>query len=99
MTRFYIDIDNTLTFEDIPNGPPKPLMIQKVKNLIKQGHEIILWSTRGTGYTRRFAENNNIDAIACLGKPQVIVDDKAPEIANKKLKSRIITPQNFLDNY
>ncbi len=58
--RFFIDIDNTLTTGRAMWSEPNLEMIAKVEKLIEQGHEVIIWSTGGTGYAREKREACNV---------------------------------------
>jgi len=94
----YCDIDGTLT--DKPHhshGAPRPDVIQRLKDAIKLGHEVVLWSGRGSTYVKSFAIQYGIDAIACLSKPTLVVDDK-PDIRHLPgdVRYKPITPEEFL---
>lgn len=89
---YFIDIDGTLTAEDKANAAPIASRVAKVRDLIANGHEVVLWSARGSSYAGLFAFNNHIDA-KCVGKPNVVIDDK-PEIRKGGL---IVMPPDELD--
>jgi len=92
--RIFCDIDGTLT--DNPQkrwGNPRPEMIAKINDLIEKGNKVILWSAGGTCYAKAFAKSHGIKAIACLAKPDIMVDDK------KTIRTRgipIMSPDEFL---
>ena len=94
----YCDIDGTLT--DAPHHPygkPREDIIQKLIDAIDLGHDVVLWSGRSATYVKAFASQYGIDAIACLSKPQLVIDDK-PEIRHlpKEDRYKPITPEEFL---
>ncbi len=73
----YCDIDGTLT--DLPHaagGAPRKDVIERLKLYIKRGHSVILWSANGAVYVEQFASEHGIEALACLKKPDMIIDDK-----------------------
>jgi len=96
MKRIYVDIDGTLT--DAPRnrwGNPRLDVINKIKSLSEKGYGIVLWSAGGTRYAKRFAEKYEINTIACLGKPHLIIDDN-PTIRPQK-RMPILSPDAFLE--
>ena len=88
--RFFIDIDNTLTTGRAMWSEPNLEMIAKVEKLIEQGHEVIIWSTGGTGYARDFCAKHNLEPLLTIGKPDIIVDD------HSRLHKSVISPEQFL---
>jgi hydroxymethylpyrimidine pyrophosphatase-like HAD family hydrolase len=99
--RFFVDVDGTLTYKQcsrsIDKVPLRSDVINLVKKLITEGHEVIIW-TGNTGYAKRVAKTLGIDAIACVGKPDVIVDNEQHRFG-KKLRRRVITPEQFIEKY
>ena len=96
---YYVDIDGTLTTKQRrywwrqPNGIREDV-VAKVRALIADGHEVILWSG-GTGYAKRAAREMGIDGVTCIGKPNVLVDNERRRWGNR-LKNRMITPEDFV---
>ena len=95
----YCDIDGTLTSDPhSAYGKPRPDIILKLKEAIElYGYDVVLWSGRSADYVKAFAEEHGINAIACLSKPNLVVDDKS-EIRHlpKEDRYRPITPEEFL---
>lgn len=78
MLPIFCDIDGTLT--DAPTkkwGNPDMKAINGLKNLIKGGHEVVLWSGGGTAYVKAFAKKYDIRPIVCIGKPRAVIDDNS----------------------
>lgn len=77
----FIDIDGTLT--DCPKGEYYGAVfmhrVRKVRDLIKSGANVVIWSARGTGYAEDFCSAHGLFPIAAIGKPEKVVDDN-PEI-------------------
>lgn len=96
--RIYVDIDGTLTAEQRANSvfrsPLRQDVIDKVKKLAAEGHEIILWSG-STSYAKRVAEYLGISTVACVGKPEMIVDNETHRWA-RRLHDRTVSPESFL---
>lgn len=96
--RIYVDIDGTITTQQRANSafkcPLRQDVIDKVKKLAMEGHEIILWSG-STEYADRVAEHLNIPTVARLGKPQLIVDNETQKWGDR-LKRRTVSPEAFL---
>lgn len=91
--NIFVDVDGTLTISRHKGwGPPRSDMIEKVKQKIAEGHTVVVWSCRGQGYVKAFCDKYEIKPFACLGKPNVIVDDKE-RIRNRM---RAISPEQFL---
>ncbi len=73
----YIDIDGTLTESPRKHwGKVKPEALKRVRECIASGHKVIIWSGGGAAYARKFCAKYDLHPAMCLGKPQVIVDDK-----------------------
>lgn len=86
----YIDIDGTLTdAPDTPNGKVLVRRMNKVRQMVRDGFTVVLWSMRGTEYVKKFARQNALNNInvVCLGKPKFCVDDK-PTISKAGLDVR-----------
>jgi len=97
--RIFVDVDGTLTTEQrarsIDKSDPRQDVIDKVKKLQAEGHEIVLW-TGSTEYAKRAAEVLGIDADVCVGKPHLLVDNEAGTWA-RRLRKRMRTPEEFLE--
>jgi hydroxymethylpyrimidine pyrophosphatase-like HAD family hydrolase len=97
--RIFVDVDGTLTKEQRANSLDKsdwwPEMIEKVNSLADEGHEIILW-TGNTKYARRVAREMGINASACVGKPEMLVDNEARRWS-RRIRRRFVTPEEFLE--
>jgi hydroxymethylpyrimidine pyrophosphatase-like HAD family hydrolase len=91
----YIDVDGTLTNKDEKWGEPNYPLIQKVKRLINDGKEVIIWSGNGRGYALAFCTRYGINPFICLAKPKIVVDDN-PHIRPKG-RMNIIHPSEFLE--
>ena len=95
--RIYCDIDGTLTTAPRARwGPPNLDTIKKLKDLIKDGHQVILWSGGGSRYAKKFAKHYEIKAEVANGKPHIIIDDN-PDIKPKK-RMPVISPTEFLSH-
>ena len=94
----YMDIDGTLTTRQRGNSffkyPLRTDVIEKVKQLQAQGHEIVLW-TGSTRYAQRVMDASGIHAVAAVEKPSLIVDNQVRRWRHR-LADRIITPEEFL---
>ena len=97
--NIYVDVDGTLTKKDVRNSVdvvgPNPEVVAKVKALAAEGHRIIVWSTRGQGYAEKAAKKFGIPAVACLGKPHMIIDDKPHRMKNR-WKRRTMDVKDFM---
>lgn len=72
----YVDIDGTLTdTPGRPDGQPYANRIQRLRELMHAGYQVVLWTGGGTAYARRFARQHGLDDAICLGKPGLCVDD------------------------
>ena len=76
MNPIFIDIDGTLTMDGrkymddvVPNR------IERVKEMIAAGIDVVIWSATGTEYAKRFCAANKIYPLAAIGKPHRIIDD------------------------
>ena len=96
--RIFVDVDGTLTSKQCGNSAfrvsPRQDVIDKCKKLIKDGHEIIIW-TGNTNYAKKAAKLYGINAIACVGKPHLIIDNEKRTWA-RRLKQRVILPEDFI---
>jgi hydroxymethylpyrimidine pyrophosphatase-like HAD family hydrolase len=90
----YVDIDGTLTSEDVANGPPLQRRIDRVRLWIRDGKQVVVWSARGTEYAREFCRRHSLTPMAVLGKPNFCVDDK-PTIRSGGLR---VEEPTFLDS-
>jgi len=92
----YIDIDGTLTDEPVEHwGVPRSERLAKVKRMLAEGMQVVIWSGGGTTYARDWADANGIGGAVCLGKPEFCVDDN-PSIRPPG-RMRIIPPTEFFD--
>lgn len=80
----YIDIDGTLTSQDVRNGPPIMRRIEAVKNLCC-ADDVVIWSARGKDYAEAFCKRYGLEPIAALAKPSMCIDDK-PTITGSGLR-------------
>lgn len=96
--RIFVDVDGTLTQKQCARSafkvPPRQDVLDKVRKLIAEGHEVILW-TGNTEYAERVAKHYGLDVTA-IGKPQLIVDNQVKRWGNR-LKDRTVTPEAFLE--
>ena len=97
--RIFVDVDGTLTTKQCGRSafkvPPRKDVVDKCKKLIKEGHEIIIW-TGNTQYAKNVAKLYGINAIACIGKPHLIIDNQK-RTWGRKLKQRTILPEEFIN--
>ncbi len=93
MTYFF-DVDGTLTINQKKFSPVRKDMLDRVRQLIQDGDNVIIWSS-----TKRYADNfckkNNLKPLLAVGKPQMIIDNQKKKWGNR-LKNRTITPEEFL---
>lgn len=83
--NLYVDIDGTLTDTSQAQwGNPIMPRIEKLRQLIDEGHFVVLWTGAGADYAREFGNRYGINAHHCLAKPDVIVDDN-PTIRPRKM--------------
>ena len=90
----FVDIDGTLT--DLPTkmwGQVDRQRLQYLRDLIRDGREIVLWTGGGTEYAKAFAERYDFAPAFCIGKPSLVVDDN-PTIRPAG-RMRIISPAEF----
>ncbi len=93
MLPIFVDIDGTLTtLWNQTWGPVVPERIAKLKALIKDGREVVLWFGGAAGYARAFAEKYDLHPTACIGKPDQVVDD-CPTIRPRGLP--VTAPEDF----
>lgn len=97
---FYVDVDGTLTEKQMARSafkcPARFDVVEKVKGLISAGHEVVIW-TGNTDYARKVCELYEIEAIAAVKKPDVIVDNEKRRWS-RRLKSRVILPEEFVES-
>ncbi len=75
MLPLYVDIDGTLTDKPNQGGKVYPERVDKIKEVLKSGREVVLWTGGGTAYAKRFAEEQGLIGVICIGKPACCVDD------------------------
>ena len=93
--KIYIDIDNTITdtpSADYENAKPNFENIAKVNELFEHGHEITMWTARGTvtGIDWRPLTEHQLKEWGVkfhhlkMGKPafDLFIDDKVLNVAN-----------------
>jgi hydroxymethylpyrimidine pyrophosphatase-like HAD family hydrolase len=70
-----VDIDGTLWHPRLGLNIALVTTLQAAK---EQGYQLILWSARGTDYTRKFNAEHFADNFfdVVVGKPQFIADDR-----------------------
>jgi len=88
----YIDVDGTLTETQSRWAEPNYPMIDKVKKLIADGHDIIIWSG-GMRYAQRFCKKYGLTPTAALAKPRITVDNQA--FIRRRIN--VLTPEKFLE--
>ncbi len=94
MTYFF-DVDGTLTKTQRPKwAEPNMEMIAACKGLIKEGHNVVVWTSTAR-YARRFCAKYGIEPLLAIGKPQVIIDNEKKKWGNR-FKNRTVTPEEFL---
>lgn len=89
----YIDIDGTLTDKELRGGNPLLNRINMVKDLIKNGQEVIIWTGSGTQYAIDFCKKHEIKPLACLGKPHIAVDDNPTIRPHERIQ--MFNPETF----
>jgi len=89
-----MDIDGTLTDKQRRWAEPNHDTINKVKQMIADGYNVVVWSGSGH-YARRFCKKYGIKPFLCIGKPDLVVDNQA-EIRNSR-RMPILTPKQFLE--
>lgn len=95
----YVDVDGTLTSKQQGRSafkaPPRQDVIDKVKNLIAAGHEVVIW-TGNTRYAHKVCELYGIPAVAAVRKPDLIVDNQLRR-TRLRLSNKVVTPEEFLE--
>lgn len=71
-------------------------MIDKVKKLVSEGHDIVLWTGGGAEYARKAAIALGINNVTTCAKPDLMVDNEV-EKWSRRLSRRLITPEEFLE--
>jgi hydroxymethylpyrimidine pyrophosphatase-like HAD family hydrolase len=93
-----VDVDGTLTSEQRGRSfykcPIRQDVVDKVKKLASEGHEIVIW-TGNTKYAKDVAEKLGIPAVACIRKPDLMIDNQVHKM-KRRFKRNIITPEEFL---
>ena len=94
----YIDIDGTLTESPRKHdGKAKPKALARVRECIASGHKVIIWSGGGRVYAERFCKKHGLHPWMCLGKPQVIVDDRPMDALGGPYMEKM-DPETFIKN-
>ncbi|WP_242112022.1 DUF705 domain-containing protein [Luteimonas aquatica] len=75
----FVDVDDTLIRSFGTRRIPMPAMVERVRQLHRQGDMLYLWSSGGADYARMSAIELGIEQCftAFLPKPEVYVDDQA----------------------
>ena len=103
---FFIDWDGTITEKQRRNAKVIPERLQRVKDMIAAGEDVIIWS--GTeSYARAMCEKYGLTGKYApkhiLGKPDYMVDNQsrirpAAEGGGRILgRRRIITPERWME--
>lgn len=90
----YCDIDGTLNDNPTGGGKAIPSRVNRIKELISMGHEVILWSAGGAANAEQFAKANGINAKYYLTKPHIVIDD------NPRFRPRgwqYYTPEDYFE--
>ena len=90
----FVDIDGTLT-DDRHKGHGRPIAsrIQKLRDHLGAGGELVIWSAGGTDYAKQFAADNGLEGATCVGKPDLFVDDNPTVRPGARIK--VISPEEF----
>lgn len=74
----YVDVDDTLVRTAGTKRIPIVRMVERVRALHAEGHELYLWSTGGAEYARESAVELGIEGlfIGFLPKPHLYIDDQ-----------------------
>jgi len=73
--RIFCDVDGTLTDKKSRGGNPLKKNVDKLRKLIQEGHEVIIWSKTGQAYVEKFCKDNELKPKYCLSKPDYFIDD------------------------
>ena len=72
----YIDIDGTLTDQPVqPWGNALASRLARVRELVAEGRQVVIWSGGGTVYAKAFCKQYGLEGVTAIGKPEAIVDD------------------------
>ncbi len=73
--RILIDIDTALVVRGHSGRPHSlPEALKRVDALLsKPDNSIVLWSSRGLRYARRFARDNKLVGVRCISKPDQLI--------------------------
>lgn len=98
--RIFVDIDGTITTTPGSGwGPIRQDVLERVRQAIKDGHEVVVWSARGRDYVQEFCAKYKLRPTACISKPDVLVDDfverKGPGFRDAH-RLKWLTPQAFV---
>lgn len=92
--RIFVDVDGTLTQKQCVKSafryPPRQDVIDKVKKLASEGHEIVIF-TGNAVYAKQVAELYGIPAKEFVAKPKLFVDNQ-----QRRLQRRVVLPEQFL---
>jgi hypothetical protein len=73
----FCDIDGILTDDPVEKwGEPHINRIELIKEKIKDGHTVVVWSGNGTQYAESFCKLHGINAKFSIGKPDIYIYDK-----------------------
>jgi phosphoglycolate phosphatase-like HAD superfamily hydrolase len=92
----YIDVDDTLVRSVGKTRIPIPPVVERLRELHRDGVELYLWSSGGGEYARATAVELGIAEcfVAFLPKPQVYIDDQA---VHEWRYCRHVLPGNAMD--
>ena len=92
----FIDIDGTLTTTPSrPWGPTIAARLNRVRDLLAAGQQVVVWSGNGTAYATQFVEKHGLEGAVSIGKPELVVDDN-PDIRPRE-RMQILSPEEFFD--
>jgi len=92
----FCDIDGTLTDAGDSkhhNANVNTDRIERLKNMIAMGYQVVIWSGNGTAYAKEFCQTYDIVPLAAMGKPTRMIDDN-PSIRPGWAKL-ICSPEEF----
>ena len=98
MKPIYVDIDGTISNHQSMQGWKthgiNQSVLSKVKRLITEGKEIVIWSG-STQYATAFCKEFGINPVASIGKPSFLVDNEI-DLLLSRLKKNIMSPNDFI---
>ena len=92
----FCDIDGTLTDDPVKKwGEPHIERIELIKEKIKDGHTVVVWSGNGTEYAQNFCKLHGIKAKFMIGKPDIYIDDKKEVMSGSAFEH--VLPEDMID--